>query len=217
MKLAGSEMVHTRLCTKSYPDTVCSLLRTRSRGRSTPPARTQALCGCCRPWRAHTGEQSWLEGGEAGRHRDKRRMVEGRRASHHRRQIPPHPWLRCRWKEDACVREVGGLFRNPHSARHGGSPDPAGCYSWGFSSCRKDTSSLRPSTARPGSEGAAISQPTESLQTVSTWVTSSPPEAQGQPGPAICEQLLPALRGDAGFTDAAHKARKSQAKSTRGA
>lgn len=73
------------------------------------------------------------------------------------------------------------------------------------------------SIACPGSEGVAISQPTESLQTVSIWVTSSPVEAQGQPGPAICEQLLPALRRDASSADAAHKARKSQAKSTQGA
>lgn len=110
----------------------------------------------------------------------------------------------------------GELFGDPDSARHRGSPDLAGCYSQGFSSCCKDTSSLHLSIGCPGSEGVAISQPTESLQTVSIWVTSSPVVAQGQSGPAICEQLLPALQRDASSADAARKARKSQAKSTQG-
>lgn len=127
--------------------------------------------------------------------------------------IPPYPWLCC--KEGGCMGG-GELFRDPDSARHRGSPDLADCYSQGFSSCCKDTSSLHLSIACPGSEGVAISQPTESLHTVSIWVTSSPIEAQGQSGPAVCEQLLPALQRDASSADAAHKARKSQAKSTQG-
>lgn len=66
VKLGGSEMVPVRLCTKSCPDTVCSLLRTRSRGRSTPPARTQRPWGCCPAWRAHGSKQRWLEGPRQG-------------------------------------------------------------------------------------------------------------------------------------------------------
>lgn len=156
-KLARSEMIPTRLCTKSCPDTVCSLLQMRRDPPATPPARTQALCGCCPPCRAHTGERSWLEGAKAGRHRDKCRVVEGRRAWHFSRQVLPHPWPHCRWKENACVWEVGGALPRPQ-------------FSWtqrlvrshrGFSSCCKDTSPLRPSIACPGSEGAAVSQPTE--------------------------------------------------------
>jgi len=65
VKLTRSEMVPTRQCTKSCPDTDCSLLWMRNRDRSTPPASTQVLCRCCPLWGGpHQREE--LAGGGRG-------------------------------------------------------------------------------------------------------------------------------------------------------
>lgn len=138
-------------------------------------------------------QRAELVGGGRGRDAPWQVQDGGREKSISRQQADPtHPWPCCRWKEDG-VWEVGGAVPRPQFSQARRIISSHRSLLMGFSSCCKDISSLRPSIACPGSEGAALSQPTETLQTVSTCVTGSPPKAQGQPGPAICEQLLPAL------------------------
>lgn len=108
-------MVPTRLCTKSCPNTVWSLLQTGAEADQHPLARTQELWGCCPPWRAQTREQSWLEGAEAGRHRDKCGVADGREEHHiaagRSCPIPGHAAGAKR------VRDGGGAVLRPQFSR----------------------------------------------------------------------------------------------------